>query len=264
MTDPDVLRRRLDRERRARHEAEAIAERVTAQLYAAMNDLEAANAAIRDFAAVASHDIRNPLAFIMGASQLLEENFDDIPEETRKQLLTSIVERGKMLERLVDDLLTVSKLDAGAIEAHTENIQIGLELDRVMANIGDDASVVRVEGCDELTVHADPDHLERILSNYITNALKYGSPPIDVKFGSGDGFVEIRVIDRGPGVPPDFAPRLFGRFARAAGNAAKGTGLGLSIVRGLAAANGGEAWYEPAEPNGSCFAVKLPSAVTTS
>jgi signal transduction histidine kinase len=74
--------------------------------------------------------------------------------------------------------------------------------------------------------------------------------------------VEVRVLDRGPGVPPEFVSRLFSKFARAdtpATRAQKGTGLGLSIVRGLAEANGGQARYEANVPNGSCFVVELPT-----
>jgi signal transduction histidine kinase len=74
--------------------------------------------------------------------------------------------------------------------------------------------------------------------------------------------VEVRVLDHGPGVPPEFVSRLFGKFARAATpatRAQKGTGLGLSIVRGLAEANGGQVHYEPNVPNGSCFVVELPA-----
>ena len=113
----------------------------------------------------------------------------------------------------------------------------------------------------DFEVHADPDHVQRILANYLTNAIKYGEPPIDVRLGSVHGFIEVRVVDRGPGVPVDFEPRLFGKFSRAEGTATAGrtgTGLGLSIVRGLALANGGDAWYERNVPRGSCFAVKLP------
>lgn len=267
---PEELRRQLEAERRARSEAEAISERATselsskiAELAQANEKLEKANEAIREFAAVASHDIRNPLTFIIGTSQLLRDSFDAFPEATRTDLLSKIVSHGEMLGRLVDDLLTVSKLDAGAIETHIENVKIGLELDRVMTEMGPDAGNVTVNGEPDLEVRADPDHVQRILTNYLTNALKYGDPPIVVQLGSSDGFVEIRVLDRGPGVPPDFAPRLFGKFARAEGAAARarGTGLGLSIVRGLAVANGGEAWYEPNVPNGSCFVVRLPLAL---
>jgi signal transduction histidine kinase len=95
-----------------------------------------------------------------------------------------------------------------------------------------------------------------------TNALTYGEPPVDVNAESSGPFVEVGVEDRGPGVPADLAPRLFAKFARGEDRAARreGTGLGLSIVRGLAQANGGDAWYRPAVPRGSCFLVKLPRA----
>src|SRR5438045_4516105 len=128
--EDDPLRRRLDRERRARREAEAIAERVTGELYSTITQLEetnskleAANEAIRDFVAIASHDIRNPLTFILGATQLLLDHAADLDEERRADLMTSIVARGHMLDRLVGDLLTVSKLDAGVMETHAARIK---------------------------------------------------------------------------------------------------------------------------------------------
>jgi signal transduction histidine kinase len=98
-----------------------------------------------------------------------------------------------------------------------------------------------------------------MLTNYVANALKYGGPPIRIEAREADGVVEIFVRDRGTGVPEEFVPRLFERFAQA-GTKEGGTGLGLSIVRGLARAQGGEAWYEPDPSGGACFGVRLPSA----
>jgi signal transduction histidine kinase len=112
------------------------------------------------------------------------------------------------------------------------------------------------------SVHADPDHVERILTNYVTNALKYGERPVEVEAREDDGWVEIRVRDHGSGVPEEFIPRMWEKFARPndSSDREKGTGLGLSIVAGLARANGGTAWYEPNHPRGSCFCIRLPRA----
>jgi signal transduction histidine kinase len=92
----------------------------------------------------------------------------------------------------------------------------------------------------------------------VANALKYGRPPITITTDRVDGHVEFRVSDHGDGVPDAFVPRLFERFSQAR-TAQGGTGLGLSIVKGLARAQGGEVWYEPSEPHGACFGLRLPT-----
>jgi signal transduction histidine kinase len=120
---------------------------------------------------------------------------------------------------------------------------------------------VTVSCSPDLIVRVDPQDLGRILDNYLQNAFKYGEPPVRIEAARVGDLVEVRFLDHGPGVPPQFVPRLFGRFARAdtpATKSQKGTGLGLSIVRGLAEANGGSARYEPGVPDGSCFVVELP------
>jgi signal transduction histidine kinase len=270
MTGPerDAASRRLERERKARREAEAIAERVTGELYSALGDLEkvnrdleAANESIREFVAVATHDIRGPLSVILGTAELLRTEGGRLTEEQKQAFLDTVTERGHMLNRLVEDLLTVSKLELGAVEAHIADVSVRLALDRIVHDLRDGAIRIRMAASDDLKVRADPDHLERILVNYITNARKYGEPPVEVVVDDVGEFAEVRVHDRGPGVPDEFVHRLFTKFARADDARSRqqaGTGLGLSIVRGLAIANGGEAWYEPNVPQGSCFGVRLP------
>ena len=116
----------------------------------------------------------------------------------------------------------------------------------------------------ELVAVVDPAHLTRILDNYVGNAVKYGDPPICIEAELVGDFVELRVRDHGPGVPPELVPRLFTKFDRGdtpATRATHGTGLGLSIVKGLAEANHGDARYQRNEPNGGCFVVRLPAAV---
>jgi signal transduction histidine kinase len=272
MTEPEspeaLLQRRLKRERKARREAEAIAERVTGELYATIGELERVNAelekandSIREFVAVASHDIRGPLTVMLGSTQLLRRRLHDLDEAQMNELLAAMEAQGRRLERLVDDLLTISRLEAGAVETHIDEISIALELERVVHEFGDDSVHVRVSASEDLVVLADLDHVHRILVNYLSNALKYGAPPIEARAERNGDYIEVRVLDSGVGVPEDFVHRLFAKFARAedASARADGTGLGLSIVLGLARANGGDAWYEPNNPTGSCFAVRLPN-----
>lgn len=271
----EAVAKRLERERRARREAETIAERVTAQLYASGQELERLNEALlrtndelqtvnqslRDFVAVASHDLRGPLTSVIGFASLLEGRWEQIADAKRQEFIATIVRQGRHLDRLVEDLLTVSKIEAGALSVHREVVCLSEVLARCIEEFTQHASEVHVDAPSLTSAFVDPAHLERIVVNFVSNALKYGAPPVDVEASENGAWVEIRVRDQGDGVPLEFVPRLFGRFARADTEATRekrGTGLGLSIVQGLARANGGDTWYEPNEPHGSCFGVRLP------
>jgi signal transduction histidine kinase len=136
------------------------------------------------------------------------------------------------------------------------------EMKGSLAQLGEEGRSIVVQATPDLVVRADRDHFQRIFANYATNAVKYGGPPIVAEASRIPSFVEVCVKDQGPGVPEIFVNRLFSKFARAeteATRSSEGTGLGLSIVRGLAQANGGDTWYEPNSPSGSCFGVRLPS-----
>jgi signal transduction histidine kinase len=162
---------------------------------------------------------------------------------------------------MLDSLLTVSRIEAGAIEVHREKIDIPAAINEVLEEFDDRADQIEVSSPDTLKCVADPDHLHRILVNYISNAFKYGAPPVQIVATDNGEWVELAVRDRGNGIPEEFAPRLFHNFARAdtdASRTEKGSGLGLSIVSGLAQANNGEAWYESNRPTGSTFGVRLP------
>ena len=158
---------------------------------------------------------------------------------------------------------TLSSIEGGALNTRPELIVLGEAIDRCLEAGGGDTASVSVSCSPDLVVRVDPHHLGRILDNYVQNAFKYGEPPVRIEATRVGDMVEVRVLDHGPGVPPEFVSRLFGKFARAdtpSTRAEKGTGLGLSIVRGLAEANGGQARYEPNAPNGACFVVRLRAA----
>ena len=212
-----------------------------------------------EFVAMASHELRTPLASITGFSSTMLEMWETIPESEKLRYVQIIDGQSRRLARLVEDLLTVSNIENGEIKTSPATINVTRAVEQAVRELG-------VEGIDiacDVSVEAlaDPDHVQQILVNFISNAIKYGARPIEVDTIADDGSVCIRVVDAGAGVPAQFVPRLFDRFSRSGGNRAfdgTGTGLGLSITDGLARAQGGSVWYEPHEPTGSCFIVKLP------
>jgi signal transduction histidine kinase len=229
------------------------------------HEVEAANEMLRDFVAVAAHDLRSPLSVVSGFAELLADSGEGLAPERRAEYIGMIHHQASAMAAIVDDLQTISRLDAGGLEVERLAVSAREAIDSVVGSMETDGEPVSVSCPSDLTVLADPDHLERMLRNYVTNALKYGGPPVVVTAASSGGSVEFRVCDGGPGVPPEFVPRLFEKFARANAPARReqpGTGLGLCIVRGLAEANGGGAWYEPAA-TGSCFAFRLPEGGPT-
>jgi signal transduction histidine kinase len=133
--------------------------------------------------------------------------------------------------------------------------------DLVDAAAADKAQAVTVEVDDELEAEADPNAFDRIVTNLITNAFRYGEPPVIVRARRSDNHFYVVVEDRGHGVSPDFVPSLFERFSRSEGARARagGTGLGLAIARSYARAHGGDLLYHEAEPHGARFELLLPS-----
>jgi PAS domain S-box-containing protein len=225
-------------------------------------ELQVVNGEIRGFTAAAAHDLRSPLASIVGFSALLTQGWDTFTDENRQKFVATIDRQSKNLTRLVDDLFTMSSIEGGALTTSPELVVLVEAIARCLELGSVDSASVDVSCSPELIVRVDPQHFGRILDNYVHNAFKYGQTPVRIDASRRGDLVEIRVVDHGPGVPPEFVPRLFGRFTRAdtaATKAHKGSGLGLSIVRGLANANGGQVRYEPNDPHGSCFVVALPA-----
>jgi two-component system, sensor histidine kinase and response regulator len=234
-----------------------------AELKLGRDELQAMNKVMRNFVAVAAHDLRTPLASIVGFATFLTENWATLSQEDRQKFVATIDRHARDLSRLVDDLLTLSTIEDGAVNRRPELIVLGEAIQRCLEAGGEASARVSVSCTPDLVVHVNPQHLGRILDNYLQNAFTYGQPPVRIEAIRVGDVVEVRVLDHGPGVPPEFVSSLFGKFARADTpntRADKGTGLGLSIVRGLAEANGGQARYERNPSNGACFVVHLPAA----
>lgn len=252
----------LEVERVRVEEVNSKLQEVNAQLQGVNSELEQVNDSVRGFTAVAAHDLRSPLVSIIGFSTILTEKWADVSVDDRKKFVATIDRQSHKMAGLIDDLLTVSRIEGGALDTRPEPVVVGEAISQGLEATGDDTAGVSVSCPPDLVVRADAQHLGRIIDNYLQNALKYGEPPVRIEATRRGDLVDIRVSDHGPGVPAEFVSRLFGKFARAdtpGAKAKRGTGLGLWIVRGLAEANGGRARYEPGESGGSCFVVELPA-----
>lgn len=231
---------------------------VTERERRAAEDLRAANDAMRSFVAVASHDLRTPIAGIRGFAELLETQWDSLDDDRKRSYLATIVRQSGHVSAIVSDLLTVSRLDSGSLELAPEPVAVAPLVGAVVADLAVPEAIVDVDpGC---VVASEPDHVERMLRNLVENALHYGAPPVEITARTVGDAVELRVRDHGEGVPEAFEEHLFERFARAdqaSSRAKHGTGLGLAIVRGLARTSSGDAWFERVRP-GACFVVRLP------
>jgi signal transduction histidine kinase len=206
------------------------------------------------------NELQTPLATIVGSSRALREDWDALSDAQKLHLLERIEHAGGRMDRLLSHLLAVARPRAGAEVASPVVIDVAGLVAGCVAATGEAAVDVRVTCPAGLLAYADPDDVVEIVGSYLENSLTYGEPPVEIVSLARDGQVEIRVCDCGRGVPEEFVPRLFERSSREPPAAVRppDTALGLSLVASLAQANGGEAWYEPKEPTGACFCVRIP------
>jgi PAS domain S-box-containing protein len=213
------------------------------------------------YLAVTAHELRTPISVISGTTELLRERWAQLDEDERDELLASMGQNAARMRRLLDDLLTAARLEAGAVELQRDNAPLAPLLETAAAaarrRAADAEITVAME--DDLVVDADVGRVAQMLDNLLVNAVTHGRPPVAVRVVQRDGRAEIRVSDSGPGVPDEIAPRLFDRFVTL--KQRTGGGLGLFIVRELAHAHGGDAWYEGTGDQGRpTFVVSLPLA----
>lgn len=211
-------------------------------------------AALRRAVATTAHELRGPVAVICGAAETLEIA-SELEPELVTQLTGAMARQARILDGITTDLLTTAQARRGTLLIQVRDVSPAEVVRTVVAQRYD--ATVLVE--DERLVRADPLRLEQIVSNLLSNAGKYGSPPITVRVRPAGPAVAIDVTDRGPGVPAGFEDRLFREFSRAEPSAVPGTGLGLHVVRTLAEAQGGTASYSPGPDGGSVFTVALPA-----
>jgi K+-sensing histidine kinase KdpD len=265
----DRARRRTDEAELRRREAERAMDEVRASEERRLREAVEAEALRRSDAVKTavlrsvSHDLRSPITAITTASEVLSELGDVLSGEDREELVAAILAQVRRLDRLVANLLELSRLEAGAAAPARELWTVDGLVARVLDLIAADDDRVDVDLPDDVPpVQVDPAQVERALLNVIENALKFSAPGtrVSLRATAENGEVFLRVGDRGPGIPIHERERVFEPFVRgAAADGDRGSGLGLAIARGFLALNGGRLWIEAAPDGGSEFVLALPA-----
>ena len=215
-----------------------------------------------EFVAITAHELRGPVLLMRGSAETLTDSWDRLDDPSRKRLLELLTRGGNRLHRLLEDLLVVTRAEAGRLDLTIERLQLRPVLDDAVHELEAGATIDL--DCDgSLAVRADRGRLVQIVNNLLANAIRYGAPPVALAASAGDTMVEISVTDHGSGVSPDDVPQLFTKFANVR-RSSQGTGLGLYIVSQLAQAMGGDAAYERPADGGSRFTVRVPMVVGAS
>ena len=209
-----------------------------------------------------SHDLRSPLTAIMASVEGLESTTLELTDADREELLAAISVETRRLDRLVSNLLDLSRLEVGAAAPRRELWTLDALVGRALDQLGRGAERVSVALPDDTpAVLADGTQIERALVNLLDNALKFSSEDdaVELAVETRGGDVLVRVTDRGPGLSQRDLERIFDPFERGEGGlGGQGTGLGLAIARGFAQANGGRLWAEAPDGPGTTFVLALP------
>lgn len=211
-----------------------------------------------------SHDLRTPLASITGALSSLREAGHLLDEQARRELVTNAYEEAERLNRLVGNLLNMTRLESGAlrISAEPQDVEdvIGVALSQIEHRL--QQRMVHIDVPESLAlVPMDLVLVAQVLVNLLENAHKYSPPtsPLEVRVRTSPEELLVEVMDRGPGIPEEELDTIFDKFYRLEGlNDVGGTGLGLSISKGIVEAHGGCIWAQNREGGGSVFTVALP------
>jgi signal transduction histidine kinase len=217
------------------------------------------------FVALASHELRAPAGVIHGIAQTLFLRGDELQGEQLAALQRTLYEQTERMRRLVDQLLDLSRLEADAVRIVPQPFWVRNRVEEIVLMVGSEREhELQIDVPPDLEAVADPDAFDRIVSNLIVNAFRYGAPPVRVHAEQRDRHFRVSVEDRGRGVPAEFVPLLFDRFSRsdAAREEKGGAGLGLAIAKSYAHAHGGDLLYHDADPQGARFELVLPRAQT--
>jgi signal transduction histidine kinase len=219
-----------------------------------------------EFLGTVSHELQTPITAIMGFSSILNEQFDDVPAEQRRDYLARVVRNAESLSALVHQLLDFSRLGRRSFDLHTEEIDLSTLAEQIVHQF---ATLIERHRLDVVVAPgvwalADPDAVERILTNLLSNAAKY-SPPgslITLTVEPDEHGARMVVDDAGPGIAEVDRPHVFDRFYRGSSPAAvatRGAGIGLAVVKDLVDRMHGTVSVDTAPTGGARFTVVLPA-----
>lgn len=232
-----------------------------------LRDAEARIRAERDHAALITtiaHELRSPLTGVKGFTGTLLTNWDRFTDDQKHFMVEAINADADRINRLITDLLDVSRLDAHRMSINPVPVRVATVLDdharRARGSASDREIVLDCAG--DLEVHVDPDRLDQIIANLLENALRHGSGTVTLTARLADrpGWVDVSVTDQGSGIATEHRALAFMRFWQSAARA-QGSGLGLYLVRGLARAHGGDAAVVEASDGRAHIHVRLPAVV---
>ncbi len=224
-----------------------------------------------DFVSHVSHELKTPLASITAYSEMLADGEAD-DEETRKEFYNIIQTQAQRLNRLIEDILNVSRIESGLIKVHREPVSLAILIEQQMQMIKGFAEEknITVTGQKPIVfdqVYADKDMISQVIVNLLSNAVKYtpagGSVTVETQVRDADGIARVTVTDTGVGIPADEVDHVFDKFYRVQANnkQAKGTGLGLNLVKQIVEkVHEGRVFVTSQVGEGSTFGFELPLA----
>jgi len=230
-----------------------------------VEELRRLSALRADFVSLVSHELRSPMAAVIGAARTLQGRWRELSAVQRQSFLALIGDETTRLAALIGDVLDTSRIEAGTFSFTFTDVDLAQIVHDVVtaAAVGQDEVHVRAEVGELSLVRGDRERLRQVLQNLVDNAVKYSPARGDVHVSAHqeDGVVRIAVTDEGPGIPAEDQRLIFEKFGRSnAGGAKPGTGLGLFISRSIAEAHGGTLAVESEPQRGSCFTLELPAA----
>jgi two-component system, OmpR family, phosphate regulon sensor histidine kinase PhoR len=224
-----------------------------------------------DFVANASHELRTPLATLIGYTETLREQSDDIDPATRERFLAVVHDEARRMQHVVEDLISLSRIEAEKFSAPTEAVALGPILDQALEGarrMADQrgSELVRDLGSNLPPIAADRGQILQLLDNLLTNALRYGEAgtPVTVAARAEGPMVHLSVTDQGEGIAPEHVARVTERFYRvdtSRSRALGGTGLGLSIVKHIVERHRGRLSIDSKLGHGTTVHILLPAAI---